>query len=54
MGIGCNLVSLPLFRAKLQSPGLERESFTDDEIAACSGKQDRVAILATRSPNPHP
>jgi holo-[acyl-carrier protein] synthase len=48
MRIGCDLVSLPLFRASLQSPGFERESFTDDEIAACSGKHDRVASLAAR------
>ena len=54
MGIGCDLVSLPLFRVKLQSPGFERESFKDDEIAACSGKQNRVATLAARSLNHQP
>lgn len=48
MRIGCDLISLPLFRASLESPGFERESFTDDEIAVCSAKHDRVASLAAR------
>ena len=48
MRIGCDLVSLPLFRASLESPGFEREAFTADEIAACSGKHDRIASLAAR------
>ena len=48
MRIGCDLISLPLFRVSLDSPGFERESFTDDEIATCSTKHDRVASLAAR------
>jgi holo-[acyl-carrier protein] synthase len=48
MRIGCDLISLPLFRKSLESPGFERESFTDDEISTCSAKHDRVASLAAR------
>jgi holo-[acyl-carrier protein] synthase len=48
MRIGCDLISLPLFKASLQSPGFEQEAFTRDEIAACSEKRDRVASLAAR------
>jgi holo-[acyl-carrier protein] synthase len=48
MRIGCDLISLPLFRASLASPGFEREAFTEDEIATCSAKHDRVASLAAR------
>lgn len=42
--MGCGLVSLPLFRASLKSPGFERQSFTDDEITVCARKHLRVSF----------